>query len=73
MQEDFESIVPMDWGPVDSIEIGTTMVDWPTKREKDIAWVYIGIGGDVYSEAVVVIVTEEENVPKVREVEWGRP
>lgn len=73
MQNEFESIVPTDWGAVDPIEIGTTMDDWPGKRETDLKWIYVGIGGDVYSEAVIVVVTEESGVLRVREVEWGRP
>jgi hypothetical protein len=73
MQQAFESIVPDDWGTVDPIEIGTTMDDWPTRRATDAGWVYVGLGGTVYSEGLVVIVTNEEGVLKIREVEWGRP
>jgi hypothetical protein len=73
MQADFEAIVPSDWGPVDPIEIGSTMDAWPGKLANDIEWVYVGIGGDMYSEAVVVVVTEEDGALRIREVEWGRP
>ncbi len=73
MQKEFESIVPADWGAVDPIEIGMTMDDWPGKHGTDIMWVHVGIGGDVYSEAVIVVITEENGVLRVREVEWGRP
>lgn len=73
MQENFESIIPEDWGSVDPIEIGTKMDNWPTKGANDLEWVYVVLGGDVYSEAVVVVVSEEDGVLRVREVEWGRP
>lgn len=73
LQKDFESIVPTDWGSIDPIEIVTMMDDWPGKRENDINWVYVGIGGEVYSEAVVVVITEENGILRVREAEWGRP
>jgi hypothetical protein len=73
MQQAFESIVPNDWGTVDPIEIGTTMDDWPARRATDAGWVYVGLGGTVYSEGLVVIVTNEKGVLKIREVEWGRP
>lgn len=73
VQNDFESIVPLDWGDVGPIDIGSTMDDWPGKRENDLKWIYVGIGGDVYSEAVIVVVSEESGIPRVREVEWGRP
>ena len=73
MQNDFESIIPTDWGPVDPIEIGTTMDDWPGKRANDIEWIYVGIGGDMYSEAIVVVMTEKDGGLSVRDVEWGRP
>lgn len=49
------------------------MDDWPGKSETDLAWIYVVIGGNVYSEAVIVVVTEESGVLRVREVEWGRP
>jgi hypothetical protein len=39
----------------------------------DVAWTYVSIGGDVYSEAVIVVVTVEADALKVRTVEFGRP
>jgi len=73
LQNSFETIVPLDWGPVEPIEAGETMGDWPDKKAGDLAWVYVSIGGDVYSEAVIVIVAEEAGAAKIREVEYGRP
>jgi hypothetical protein len=49
------------------------MESWPGKEPSDVGWVYVGIGGDVYSEAVTVVVTLEDGELKVRTVEYGRP
>jgi len=73
LRNGFEMIVPLDWGNIDPIEIGTTLDDWPEKRANDINWVYVVIGGDVYSEAVIVVVSEESEILRIRKVEWGRP
>ena len=70
---EFEEIVPEDWGSTDPIAVGETMDEWPGKGPGDIGWVYVSIGGDVYSEALVVIVAAEEGGLKVRDVEFGRP
>lgn len=69
----FETIVPSDWGSIGPIEVGETMENWPGKKSADIAWVYVSIGGDVYSEAITVVVTSENEAPKIREIEFGRP
>jgi hypothetical protein len=69
----FETIVPTDWGTVGPIEVGQTMTTWRGKRSSDIGWAYVIIGGDVYSEAVTVVVTSERGQAKIREVEFGRP
>lgn len=69
----FEFIVPLDWGRIGPIEIGQTMTRWPGKQSSDIGWAYVSIGGDVYSEALIVVVTLDQGVAKIREVELGRP
>jgi hypothetical protein len=69
----FEAVVPSDWGAVGPIEVGHTMTSWPDKQPADLGWAYVSIGGDVYSEAVTVVVTSEEGTPRVRAVEFGRP
>jgi hypothetical protein len=73
LREDFETIVPTDWGTVGPIGVGEVMQEWPTKRKSDVAWVYVYIGGDVYSEAVTVVLSTEGGALKIREVEYGRP
>ena len=73
MRAAFEAIVPPEWGSVGSIDVGHTMDDWPGKQAADVGWVYVSIGGDVYSEAITVVVTAEDGPPKIRDVEFGRP
>ena len=69
----FEAIVPTDWGAIGPIEVGQTMTSWPGKQASDLGWAFVSIGGDVYSEAVIVVVTSENGEAKIREVEFGRP
>lgn len=46
---------------------------WPDKRPDDIGWVYVGIAGDDFVEAVTVIVANVSGKKLIRNVEWGRP
>lgn len=73
MKTNFEAIVPLDWGHVGPLEIGETMTDWPNKQSDDVGWVYVSIGGDVYSEAIVVIVSSQDDSLLISNVEYGRP
>jgi hypothetical protein len=69
----FEAIVPLDRDPVGPVAIGETMTAWPDKQPGDLSWAYVSIGGDVYSEAVTVVVASESGAARIREVEFGRP
>jgi hypothetical protein len=73
LKAQFEAIVPPDWGAIGPIEVGQTMTHWPTKQQSDLGWAYVSIGGNVYSEAVIVVVTSTNGNPQIREVEFGRP
>ena len=73
MQAAFEAIVPTDWNTIGPVEVGETMEDWPDRKPSDVGWAYVSVGGDVYSEAVTVVVTLEEDALRVRTVEFGRP
>lgn len=72
LRASFEDIVPPDWAD-GTVEHGQTMTEWPGKQPQDMAWVYVVIGGDVYSEAVTVVVSDQAGQPRVRDVEFGRP
>lgn len=73
LRADFEAILPVDWGTPGPIEVAHTMTSWPGRQAADLGWAYVSIGGDVYSEAVTVVVTSEDGVARVREIEFGRP
>ena len=73
MREAFAAIVPAEFGSITSVDAGMTMDSWPDKQPSDVAWVYVSVGGDVFSEAVIVIVASEDGSLKVRDVEFGRP
>jgi len=69
----FEEIVPLDWGTTCPVEVGSALLDWPNQQPGEILWVYVTIGGDVYSEAISVIFSKESNSFKINSVEFGRP
>ena len=73
MRAAFEAIVPADWGAGARVDVVHTMDDWPGRQSTDAGWVYVSIGGDVYSEGVTVVVTAENGSLKVRDAEFGRP
>ena len=73
MRDAFEGVVPPDWGPVGPITVGETMTDWPDRQRDDAAWVYVSVGGDMYSEAATMVISREGSDLKVRSVEFGRP
>ena len=63
--EEFEAIIPLDWGEVDPIVL----------EENDaFPFVYITLGGNLYSEAVIVhAFTTENGQLKIASFELGRP
>ena len=73
MREAFETMISDDWGPIGPIEVAGTMTEWANKHPEDVEWVYVTIPGDVYSEAVTVVITRQGRELKIREVEFGRP
>jgi hypothetical protein len=60
-------------GPITHIEVMNAMSEWPTKEENDVGWVYVAMAADDFSEAVAVVVAEENGTLLIRSVEWGRP
>ena len=56
--------------------VGQPMViseDWPHKTENDVAIVYVPLEGDVFSEAITVTVSTENDDFRISAIEWGRP
>ena len=67
MREQFEAMIPLDWGDVS-----------PVQLEENPAWddmfVYIVLGGAVYSEAIIISsFASEAGKQKVENYEFGRP
>ena len=67
MRDQFESIIPLDWGEVGPIEL-----------EENHAWeemfVYVVLGGDTYSEAIIIDSFETNGaILKVNSFQFGRP
>lgn len=73
MKDEFEAIVPLDWGDIDPIEIVETMSDRPAQRGSDPEWITVSIGGDVYSESLNLMFALEDDEPRIREIGFGRP
>lgn len=73
LQEAFETMIPLDWGETEPVQVMTSMSDWPGKGADDVGWVYVSIAGDVYSEGLAAVITREGQTLRIREVEWGRP
>ena len=67
LREQFESMIPLDWGDIDPIEL-----------EENPAWdemfLYVVLGGDSYSEAIIVnSFASDEEIPKIDSFQFGRP
>ncbi len=56
----------------DSLPV-TEMEDWPDREESDLGWVYVALSGSTFSEAVTVVVSNQEGRHVIRSLEWGRP
>ncbi|MCU0735531.1 MAG: hypothetical protein MUF20_08395 [Methylotetracoccus sp.] len=65
LREQFERMIPLDWGQVDPIEL-EDHDEWP--------FVYVVLGGNVYSEAIFnKSFTVEDGQARIDSVEFGRP
>ena len=62
---DFEAVIPPDWGEIDPIEL----------VDNDLfPFVYVVLGGDVYSEAVIVdSFAAEDDQERIGSFMFGRP
>ena len=67
LRTDFEAMIPPEFGAVDPIELLENPA-W------DDIFVYVVLGGQVYSEAVIVeAFTSEGGTPKIDRFQFGRP
>ena len=69
----YKEMVAYGSGAPTIIEVVTTMDAWPDKKPADTEWVYVAIANSTYSEAVTVVVTQEQSGLSIRSIEWGRP
>jgi hypothetical protein len=70
---EYDEMVSYGSGAPTTIAVMTTMDTWPDKQPADTQWVYVAIANDTYSEAVTVVVAEEQSRLVIRSIEWGRP
>jgi hypothetical protein len=65
LQRQFEQMIPLDWGEVDPIEL---------QNQGNAPFIYIVLGGDVYSEAIIINeFSRESDTVKISGFEFGRP
>jgi hypothetical protein len=73
LKEEYNEMIEYGESPIIHIEVMNEMTEWPAKQTNDIGWAYVAMNGEGYGEAIVVVVCNENNQPKIREIEWGRP
>jgi hypothetical protein len=73
LREAFVAMVEYFETAADTAELIETMTDWPDKQPDDVGWAYVAINGESQSEAVTVIVCDEDGGLRIRSIEWGRP
>ena len=75
LQAEFERMIDYFNSPPGPVEVSATMDEWPDKQPADVGWVYVAIGDEnkTESEAVAVVVTQEQGKSVIREITWGRP
>jgi hypothetical protein len=62
-------------GTIQKIELAEDIVrkDWPEKQRGDIALVRVRLIGDVFVEAVTMVLAEEAGAIRIRDLQWGLP
>jgi hypothetical protein len=73
LKQEFESMISYGEGLLENVDVMEAFEDWPAKQQNDIGWAYVAITGQNFSEAVSLIISNENGQARVREIEWGRP
>lgn len=73
LEADYKEMVSYGSGAPTTVAAVTAMDSWPDKQPGDLEWVYVAIANDTYSEAVTVVVAQENDELVIRSLEWGRP
>ena len=65
LRQCYEQMIPQDWGEIDPIEL---------MEGEDIPYLYVVLGGDVYSEAITIDrFVVEDGQARIDGLEFGRP
>ncbi len=70
---EYKEMVAYGSGAPTTVQVMTTLDTWPDKQPSDLEWVYVALANDTYSEAVTVVVSQEQSRLVIRSIEWGRP
>ena len=73
LETDYKEMVSYGSGAPTTVTAVTAMDNWPDKQAGDLEWVYVAMANDTYSEAVTVVVAQENDELVIRSIEWGRP
>lgn len=73
LSREYSAMVSYGGSAPDTVELISTMDAWPTRQINDVGWAYVAISGNGFSEAVSVVVTQENFHALIRELEWVRP
>ncbi|MDA9982851.1 DUF3887 domain-containing protein [Gammaproteobacteria bacterium] len=65
LRQSYEQMIPQDWGEIDPIEL---------MEGEDFPYLYVVLGGDVYSEAIIIDrFVVEDGQARIDRLEFGRP
>ena len=73
LEDDFMQMIHYGDGPANLCEVMIVDDSMPKKTKHDIAWVYVAICGNDFSEAVAVAVIDDAGSMRLRIEDWGRP
>lgn len=73
LKETYENMIDYGTGPPDFFEVMETLIDWPDKAPDEVGWAYVAVSGPGFSEAIAVVVAEDGDTQRIKEIEWGRP
>ena len=75
LKQSVEHMLANSDGPIQHVEVmkECVLAEWADKRDGDVAYVYVALSGDSFSEAATVVLATEAGAIRIREIEWGRP
>ena len=69
LQRDYEQMIDYGGGPVTDVRVMLVLDHWPDKQPGDIGWAYAAMSGEGFSEAVTVVVADENGKAVIRQIE----